>query len=79
MADCPVVKEIKILPNTVDLAIVAVSALKVLPLLKPLAAKGVHHLIIISGGFSETGGNRRKSATSSSGRSATLGHPYHRS
>jgi acyl-CoA synthetase (NDP forming) len=55
VSDCPAVKEIKDLPNTVDLAIVAVSASKVLPLLKPLAAKGVHHLIIISGGFSETG------------------------
>jgi acetyltransferase len=51
VADCPVVKDISSLPNTVDLAIVAVSASKTLPLLKPLAAKGVHHLIIISGGF----------------------------
>ena len=55
VADCPVVKDIKHLPKTVDLAVVAVSSSKVLPLLKPLAAKGVHHLIIISGGFSETG------------------------
>ena len=55
VADCPVVKDIHSLPETVDLAVVAVSASKVLPLLKPLAAKGVHHLIIISGGFSETG------------------------
>jgi len=55
VADCPVVKDIKSLPKTVDLAIIAVSASKVLPLLKPLAVKGIHHLIIISGGFSETG------------------------
>ena len=55
VADCPVVKDINSLPKAVDLAIVVVSASKVLPLLKPLAAKGVHHLIIISGGFSETG------------------------
>jgi acetyltransferase len=55
VADCPVVKNIKSLPKTVDLAVVAVSASKVLPLLNTLAAKGVHHLIIISGGFSETG------------------------
>jgi acetate---CoA ligase (ADP-forming) len=55
VADCPVVKDIQHLPKTVDLAVVAVSSSKVLPLLKPLAAKGVHHLIIISGGFSETG------------------------
>ncbi len=55
VSDCPVVKDIKGLPKTVDLAIVAVSSSKVLPLLKPLAAKGIHHLIIISGGFSETG------------------------
>ena len=55
VADCPVVKDIQSLPETVDLAVVAVSASKVLPLLKPLAAKGIHHLIIISGGFSETG------------------------
>jgi acetyltransferase len=55
VANCPVVKDIHSLPETVDLAIVAVSSSKVLPLLKPLAAKGVHHLIIISGGFSETG------------------------
>ncbi len=52
---CPVVKDIKQLPDTVDLAVVAVSAQKVMPLLQPLAAKGVHHLIIISAGFSETG------------------------
>lgn len=55
VAGCPVVQEIKHLPDTVDLAVVAVSAAKVMPLLQPLAAKGVHHLIIISGGFSETG------------------------
>jgi acyl-CoA synthetase (NDP forming) len=55
VADCPVVKDIPGLPGTVDLAVVAVSASRVLPLLKPLAVKGVHHLIIISGGFSETG------------------------
>ena len=55
VANCPVVKDIKHLPKTEDLAVVAVSASKVLPLLKPLAAKGVHHLVIISGGFSETG------------------------
>ena len=51
VADCQVVKDIQHLPKTVDLAVVAVSSSKVLPLLKPLAAKGVHHLIIISGGF----------------------------
>ena len=55
VADCPVVKEIKDMPETVELAIVAVSATKVLPLLQPLAAKGVHHLIVVSGGFAETG------------------------
>ncbi|NIQ01345.1 MAG: hypothetical protein GWM98_13870 [Nitrospinaceae bacterium] len=52
---CPVVTQIDQLPNTVDLAIAAVSAPHVLPLLKPLAARGVHHLIIIGGGFAETG------------------------
>jgi acetyltransferase len=55
VADCPVVKDIHSLPKTVDLAVVAVSASKVLPLLQPLANQGVHHLIIISGGFSEAG------------------------
>lgn len=55
VADCPAVKNIQQLPKSVDLAVIAVSALKVLPLLEPLAAVGVHHLILISGGFSETG------------------------
>jgi acetyltransferase len=55
VADCPVVKEIENLPKTVDLAVVAVSARQVLPLLQPLAVSGIHHLIIISGGFAETG------------------------
>ncbi|MDH5763093.1 MAG: acetate--CoA ligase family protein [Nitrospinota bacterium] len=55
VANCPVVKDIHSLPKTVDLAVVAVSASKVLPLLQPLANQGIHHLIIISGGFSETG------------------------
>ncbi len=52
---CTAVKDINQLPEKVDLAVVAVSANQVMPLLQPLAAKGVHHLIIISGGFSETG------------------------
>lgn len=55
VAGCPVAKDIQHLPKTVDLAVVAVSSPKVLPLLEPLAANGVHHLIIISGGFAETG------------------------
>ena len=55
VANCAAVTDIKYLPKSVDLVVVAVSALKVLPLLKPLAAHGVHHLILISGGFSETG------------------------
>lgn len=55
VAGCPAVTEISDLPDGVDLAIAAVPATQVLPLLEPLAHNGVHHLIIISGGFAETG------------------------
>jgi len=51
----PVFQNIESLPDGVDVVIAAVSAPHVLPLLEPMAAKGIHHLIVISGGFSETG------------------------
>ncbi len=52
--DVPVVTDIKQLPAEVDLVIAAISAPRVLPLLGSLADNGIYHLIIISGGFSET-------------------------
>lgn len=55
VAGCPMVTQISDLPDGVDLAIAAVPATQVLPLLEPLAHSGVHHLIIVSGGFAETG------------------------
>ncbi len=49
------VTRIKDLPEDTDLAIAAVSAAHVLELIEPLANQGIHNLIVISGGFAETG------------------------
>jgi len=54
LSDCPVYSGVNQLPESVDLAIAAVSATHVLSLLEPLAEKNVHHLIVVGGGFSET-------------------------
>ncbi len=49
------VRSPKELPEGTDLAIVAVEASQVPGLVEPLAKRGIHHLIVISGGFAETG------------------------
>lgn len=51
----PVYRHVKDLPESVDLAIAAVAAPSVAPLIEPLAGKGVRHMIVIGGGFAETG------------------------
>ncbi|UCD11689.1 MAG: acetate--CoA ligase family protein [Nitrospinaceae bacterium] len=43
------------LPDGVDLAIAAVPAGEVPGLVAPLAGRGIHHLIVVGGGFAETG------------------------
>lgn len=43
------------LPADTDLAIAAISAKQVSSLIEPLARGGIHHLIVIGGGFAETG------------------------
>ncbi len=43
------------LPAGTELAIAAVSAEQVPGLIEPLARQGIHHLIVIGGGFAETG------------------------
>jgi acetyltransferase len=52
---CPSVSSVRELPLGVDLAIAAVSAGRVEALIEPLADHGIHHLIVVSGGFSEIG------------------------
>jgi acetate---CoA ligase (ADP-forming) len=49
------VTRIKDLPEDTDLAIAAISAAHVPELIEPLANQGIHNLIVISGGFAETG------------------------
>lgn len=51
----PVVRSVDELPRGVDLAIAAVSASNVPGLVEPVAKKGIRHLIVIGGGFAETG------------------------
>ena len=51
----PAVRSPEELPTGTDLAIVAVKASEVPSLVEPLAKRGIHHLIVISGGFAETG------------------------
>ena len=51
----PAVRSPEELPEGTDLAIVAVKASQVPPLVEPLAKRGIHHLIVISGGFAEMG------------------------
>ncbi len=52
---CNAVRRIDDLPEGVDLAVAAVPASAVPGLVKPLAGRNVHHLIVTSGGFAETG------------------------
>ncbi|MEK9629464.1 MAG: acetate--CoA ligase family protein [Nitrospinota bacterium] len=52
---CISVSKINDLPENTDLAIAAISANQVLTLIEPLAEKGIQYLIVISGGFAETG------------------------
>jgi len=51
----PAVRSSNELPAGTDLAIAAVEASQVPGLVEPLAKRGIHHLIVISGGFAETG------------------------
>lgn len=54
------VRSVADLPDGTDLVIAAVPARHVPSLVEPLAGKGVRHLIVISGGFSESGEEGRK-------------------
>jgi acyl-CoA synthetase (NDP forming) len=49
------VKSLSELPKDTELAIAAISADQVPGLIEPLARQGIHHLIVIGGGFAETG------------------------
>jgi acyl-CoA synthetase (NDP forming) len=49
------VKSLSELPKDTELAIAAVSADQVPGLIEPLARRGIHHLIVIGGGFAESG------------------------
>lgn len=53
----PVYKSIMDVPDEVDLAIITIPADKVTPMVKQCIEKGVKNCIVISGGFSETGGD----------------------
>ena len=55
LGSCQAVRSIPELPQGIDLAIAAISAERVEALIKPLADQGVQHLIVVSGGFSESG------------------------
>lgn len=55
LSSCESVTCIKDLPDITDLAIAAVSAPQIPELIKPLADKGIYNLIVIAGGFAETG------------------------
>ena len=55
LGSCQAVRSIPELPQGIDLAIAAVSAERIEALIKPLADQGIHHLIVVSGGFSESG------------------------
>jgi acetate---CoA ligase (ADP-forming) len=52
---CQSVRSLCEIPQGIDLAISAVSAGQVEALIEPLADQGIHHLIVVSGGFSEIG------------------------
>jgi acyl-CoA synthetase (NDP forming) len=48
-------KSVEEIPDSVDLAVVAVPALQVIDLMPHLKKKGVKHVLLISSGFAETG------------------------
>ncbi len=54
-SSCQSVRSVGEIPPNIDLAISAVSAGRVEALIEPLADQGIHHLIVVSGGFSEIG------------------------
>ncbi len=60
VAGMPAYTSVQEIPDTVDLAIVAVPAEAVQDVVLDCAAKGVHGLIVISSGFAETGEEGRK-------------------
>ena len=55
LGPCLSVRSVRELPEGIDLAIAAVSAKRVEALIEPLADHGIHHLIVVGGGFSEIG------------------------
>jgi acetate---CoA ligase (ADP-forming) len=55
LGSCQTYRSVRNLPKGIDLAISAVPAERVEALIEPLANYGIHHLIVVSGGFSETG------------------------
>ena len=55
VGEASAVAQLDEVPEPVDLAIAAVSAQRVPGLIPELARRGIHHLIVISGGFAETG------------------------
>ena len=55
--DHPVFKSVKDIPGPVDLAVVTVPAKHVTPVVRECVEKGVKICIVISGGFSEIGGD----------------------
>ncbi len=62
VAGMPAYRSVQEIPDSVDLAIVAVPAESVQDVVLDCAAKGVHGLVVISSGFAETGeeGRRRQ-------------------
>ncbi len=50
-----VYKTVNDIPGKVDLAVVTVPSAKILDLIPQLKEKGIHHMLLISSGFSETG------------------------
>jgi acetyl coenzyme A synthetase (ADP forming)-like protein len=55
----PAIRSARELPQDVDLAVVAVPAASVLPVVNECAAAGVHSLIVVSAGFAEIGPSGR--------------------
>jgi acetyltransferase len=55
IASYPAVKTAEEVPMGTELAIAVVPAEQVLRLIEPLASRGVHHLIVVGGGFAEAG------------------------
>ncbi|MBC8286815.1 MAG: acetate--CoA ligase family protein [Nitrospinae bacterium] len=55
LGSCPSVRSVQEIPPDINLAIAAVSAERVEALIEPLADHGIYHLIVVSGGFSESG------------------------